>query len=458
MRERIVKYLQRIGRPLSTDEILGECLKIHSPNPATAEKLLSAIVGSDPRISHKGGFWRLGTGSRAREPGGLRRPAALYIERSFSRSARERVRGALVSGTSGLTWEIDPAGQHGSIDIPALHRWVSSEAPDVIAIWNKGDRRLWDMLLSKCGVEPLGAGMVSIRALAERELGPFPRNAGLEDLAARLELPPPALDEPSSMAEFLNSCFQALLARISPLHRLSIESLHTWISGNPKKVDFSRYQFGREFLRQLPESPGVYVMRNRAGMILYVGKSRNLRVRARSYFTPKAGTNKKVARIQEQIHSLEVIPSPNEVEALLMEMRLIRDFHPPINLQSEVHEGRERYGSGRNLILLVGESDGARGYLVRDGTFSGQQMLALGRVAPSRFRNRVRSLFYSNQPRAKRFREPWEMEIVNRWLASSRKRINFVDIDEAGDFENAMRCLNSYLRDPDGLSRKVIYR
>ena len=458
MRDRLVNHLQRSGRSLSADELLRECLDIHSPNSATAEKLLAAILGSDPRVIHRGRFWRFNSGARAKEPSAFRRPAALYLERSSSGSALDNLRGALVSGTSGLIWQFDLSKEHGLPDVAGLRRWVSSEEPDVVVTWNESDPRLWRGLLSKWGLEPLSTPTVPVRVLADRLLGPLPRGAGLEDLSALLELAPPALDEPASVAGFLNACFQVLLARVPPSHALNIDSLRAWICEARQKVDLSRYQFGEEFLRRLPESPGVYVMRDRAGGIQYVGKSRNLRARVRSYFTPSAGKNKKVARVQERVHSLEVIVTSNEVEALLLEMRLIRDFHPPINLQSEVHEKRHRYGAGRNLILLVAESNKAIGYLIREGTFAGKQMMILGRGVPSRFRDRIRSVHYSSLSKQGRSREAWEAEIMNRWIAGHRRRVNYVDVDEAGDFENAIRCLNAYLKDPDKLSHKVIYR
>ena len=63
--------------------------------------------------------------------------------------------------------------------------------------------------------------------------------------------------------------------------------------------------------------------------------------------------------------------------------------------------------------------------------------------------------------RARRFpkaQEPWETEIVSRWLSANKGRINFVDVDEAGDCETVIQRLSAYLQDRDRLTRKVLYR
>lgn len=63
-----------------------------------------------------------------------------------------------------------------------------------------------------------------------------------------------------------------------------------------------------------------------------------------------------------------------------------------------------------------------------------------------------------NNSRRERKREPWEAEIVARWLAVNRRRINFVDIDDAGSHENTIRRVSDYLPDPEKLTREIYHR
>ena len=142
-------------------------------------------------------------------------------------------------------------------------------------------------------------------------------------------------------------------------------------------------------------------MKNRAGDIIYVGKSRNLKRRVSSYFAARRRKDIKISRILEQLHSLETVVCPSEVEALLLEMRMIKDFRPPINLQAEVHEDRVAYGKGKNLLLLVAREGGEKAdvYFLADGMFAGKSAATLGRTASPALRKKVRSVF---DPRSRR--------------------------------------------------------
>jgi excinuclease ABC subunit C len=87
-----------------------------------------------------------------------------------------------------------------------------------------------------------------------------------------------------------------------------------------------------ELLRQLPNSPGVYIMRNVRGNILYVGKSNNLRNRVRSYFSSKEKLTPKTQVLVAQIHDFEYFVVTSDQEALILELNLIKRYWPPYNV------------------------------------------------------------------------------------------------------------------------------
>ncbi|WP_099224669.1 excinuclease ABC subunit UvrC [Listeria costaricensis] len=87
----------------------------------------------------------------------------------------------------------------------------------------------------------------------------------------------------------------------------------------------------RQKLAILPEHPGCYIMRGEHGEILYIGKSKNLKNRVRSYFTGKH--RGKTARLVHYIRDLEIILTDSEKEALLLEMTLIQKYLPPYNIR-----------------------------------------------------------------------------------------------------------------------------
>ena len=86
-------------------------------------------------------------------------------------------------------------------------------------------------------------------------------------------------------------------------------------------------------LAVLPDKPGVYLWKNAAGTILYVGKAKSLRARVPSYCGPDAGATPERAALVEQIADLETIIVPNEAQALLLENNLIKEHQPRFNIR-----------------------------------------------------------------------------------------------------------------------------
>jgi excinuclease ABC subunit C len=91
----------------------------------------------------------------------------------------------------------------------------------------------------------------------------------------------------------------------------------------------------QEILDNLPASPGVYLMKDDEGAIIYVGKAVNLRSRVRSYFQPSALRDRlsKAARLAERVVDIEFIVVDTELEALLTEINLIKAHKPHFNVR-----------------------------------------------------------------------------------------------------------------------------
>src|ERR671925_2454838 len=85
-------------------------------------------------------------------------------------------------------------------------------------------------------------------------------------------------------------------------------------------------------LKSLPAKPGVYLFRDRAGDVLYVGKAKSLRPRVRSYF--QAGRVRPGAgQLRDRIADFEVIVTGTEAEAFHLEQNLIKRYRPPFNVR-----------------------------------------------------------------------------------------------------------------------------
>jgi len=86
-------------------------------------------------------------------------------------------------------------------------------------------------------------------------------------------------------------------------------------------------------IRSFPASPGVYLMKDGRGRVLYVGKAVSLRHRVGQYFQPSADLEPRKARLIAAVADVECLPAESEVDALLQEARLIKDLHPPYNVR-----------------------------------------------------------------------------------------------------------------------------
>ncbi len=90
----------------------------------------------------------------------------------------------------------------------------------------------------------------------------------------------------------------------------------------------------RQKLGVLPHKPGVYLMKDRFGTVIYVGKARDLRKRVSTYFHPsrRMGWDLKLNALLEAVHDLDTYSVRTEPEALLLEGKLIKEYQPRYNI------------------------------------------------------------------------------------------------------------------------------
>jgi excinuclease ABC subunit C len=86
-------------------------------------------------------------------------------------------------------------------------------------------------------------------------------------------------------------------------------------------------------LQAVPDTPGVYLFRDSRTQVIYVGKALRLRDRLRSYFTPGYAQTARVAELIHRANDFEFITTANEVEALVLENNLIKNYRPRFNIR-----------------------------------------------------------------------------------------------------------------------------
>jgi DNA polymerase-3 subunit epsilon len=162
-------------------------------------------------------------------------------------------------------------------------------------------------------------------AVLAHHLFPDLGKPSLERIAGRLGAPVLGRDRADRDAYMLASALPALL-RAAESRGIrtwgQLEAVAGWPALAPVRLpDPSR----------LPEGPGVYILRDGLSRALYVGKSRNLRARVRSYFSRPPAYNRHLEGLPALTRSIEAIPCGTELSAVLTEGRLIADLAPPYN-------------------------------------------------------------------------------------------------------------------------------
>ncbi len=115
----------------------------------------------------------------------------------------------------------------------------------------------------------------------------------------------------------------------------------------------------REKARQLPEVPGVYLMKDHQGVVLYVGKALRLPDRVGSYFVPSTDLGAFKDQMLDEVHDFDILRCETEWEALLVENRLIKDIHPRYN-RSSTDDKTFPY------LVVTGREDFPRVFVTRD--------------------------------------------------------------------------------------------
>lgn len=212
--------------------------------------------------------------------------------------------------------------------------------------------------------------------------------------------------------------------------------------GDPSGAGSEQLVVPREKVRTFPTTPGVYLMKDAQGRVIYVGKAVNLRSRAGSYFTKAAEVDFRTAKLVPEIADIDFIDADSEVDALLIEARLIKDIQPRFNamlkddktfpyLQITTHEDfprieftRQPAGSGVKLYGPFTNAGQLRGTIA-----------VLQRI----FRFRTCSLDIEENDERWRWFRPCLLASINQCTAPCNLRIR------KEDYRNDIRRLRVFL-------------
>lgn len=184
--------------------------------------------------------------------------------------------------------------------------------------------------LSLLGLPPLPNRTLDTLALAGRLL-PGRRKPTLDNLASLLGLPVVRRHRALADARLVAPLFTHLLDLARAEGARTLADLPATAQGEGGLL--GRFALlDASPLAEVSEGPGVYVLRDAAGQPVYVGKSVNLRERLATYFSRPPEYVRRMEGLLEAVADFETVPLGSELEALLLEARLIREYKPLFNV------------------------------------------------------------------------------------------------------------------------------
>ena len=316
-----------------------------------ALKIVQAVADEDPQVARRGdGRWHLQKVSKQRK---LRESdycvlASRQLEDGASEFAVTRVGFEGVGETTVLTVPVIRS-EDATRALQSLVAMIGEAVPSAYRFPSIRGRLNH---LSR-----LHLGRTAVRdGLCLSKLGrrcfPDTKIKSAEDIAAALELGYVRPEDPAAMCLAHSELLLGLLEKFEARDVDTVDGILEDLQPMVTSVDFEAYSFDEDDLNDLPTCPGVYVMRDSDGKVIYVGKSVHLRDRVKTYFARRSEREEKTQRILERIWTVEVQEVGSELEALILEARLIQTTRPEFNKQVEVHERESGVDRPPFLILL----------------------------------------------------------------------------------------------------------
>ncbi|MDQ7063174.1 MAG: nucleotide excision repair endonuclease [candidate division KSB1 bacterium] len=471
MKQKVIEFLKQHGGSAPALAIARSLFHLRGGSVASAERLLQKALGDDPRFGRDGlGNWYLlpETGDES-ERQDLRQAhfciCAMRPDNRLWPQAEE-----LWLGRADVRKQTP-----GDIVTQSFRR---SEAPAEIAA--KLDALLGslrgDSIVVACQPGRLRHALQFWSERAKANLPVFwelhflhfaqnvlrlPKKPTLESLYEQFHVPVPAGE--AALSEHLQA-MATLLVHVLQTLPDSIEDMADLLrlAKRPSKaVNFTEFAFSKDHIRDLPEQPGVYVMKNAAGEPVYVGKSGNLRRRLAEYFLYQSENADKLARILSEIQTLEWQTVDTELDALILEARFIRQYRPTANIQQQIFASAtpQTEESCRILILLSQLSPDAIVYVLSPSGRFERVVSHQKRKPRKKLLRLIESLCYGEAAgKSPGPEEKQACELAWRWFREHREAINWLDAADFGSAEECLQNLMYFLDDFERVREKQIVR
>ncbi|GEM_PF-2029893 len=360
--ENIYRYMDEEKAALTNLEILEQFFKMEKPDPAIALRIVGPLLDADPRFERSGNGWRARVVSSVED---LPVEAAPFVLFSFvppdGKGGEVRLEHAFLLLLRG--GEAGEIGAKGG-DSDGFTALLRDAGRYIFVPYDRKSLTLLKRLYR--AFSPLDPELktVSIARLITH-LYPEKKYRRWEDIIEDFSLVNYESDSPVSRVKTLRRVFEHVLGGLSP-GITTAGGLVELSNAVNDRISFSRYGFDRDFLRGLPERPGVYLFLNREDRIVYVGKTVNLKNRVGSYFRVTGEREEKREELLQTLYTIQYRVLGSDLEALVEEHRLIDRHRPLFNTRVEVPE-RVVEAPDRIIVLPSAQEESVKLYLVSNG-------------------------------------------------------------------------------------------
>lgn len=462
MYEKIEKYLQQKGAPASSAELAEKVLMIRDIKASVAEKLVDSIVRSSRNIYYtKDGLWNIHSTDDTENPE-VRSfvliatiPEKVNFWTEWQSLGLMRVQNEQEIDRLVLNRKIEPTLNGNADFLPPLEKAGQFIRNDTLIFDGFGNQI---SMFSRAMLDAIGFNIenpkLSLRLLTNR-LFPDEKIATPAHLSSLLHLR--TFDE-ATLPLRLDSLLEQFQAIMHLIHERGISQLTQFYEGEKHPADFTKYDFDQEFIENLPFSSGCYIMKDEKGNIIYVGKAKNLNQRVRSYFSETAELDDKLARIRRQIRSLEIQNTGSELEALLLEQKLIREFHPPINSLFEIHHRHFRQKNRYSQILVLPSTDDkfVKLYFLNPDSGLREHNLARDFANAIEIKNAIEKSFFQSGEFEADINAARDLELALSWLYLNEDYVTNIDMRKVAGADETLRLLKDHLKNFSSESQKII--
>lgn len=475
MQEQVRNFLEHRGGHASSLAIASHVLRLRNATPAMAERVVSALLQDKKRFVADGlGNWYLARTDSEHTKQQAQRCCLIFTPMS---SQELRTTRRVVFGWRYLTDEAKPHMIEVILDNVAplargesrlpqcsrqefVQRYLPELQMSVLLAWNiYTSLAALQRITLNMPEAWLPPGRIPLQKLA-RKLLSLNRPPRLAFVYEKLLHTNPRSESWDDQIEAQAEVWRALQSHCAARGLLTWEQV-AHFAEIPPRADFSQFDFDEKMIANLPERPGVYVMKDREGRVIYVGKAANLRTRVRGYFANAFTEEPKLRQMLKQVAQLHYEQFDTELEALLREQVLIKRFRPALNRQVEVHEAAPpRHEPIIFLVPLHEEPATAKNGRVVVYFLAAHKLqrvpINLARIPRVRLRAVIAEFIPTEVHKTDVLpKQRAQIEIAQRWVQQNRGRLSSLTIEEHVTVAQIETRLLGLLRAPEIFHERV---